>query len=84
MKSKSMRGIQLMRMVYLMDTGGAIAGNPATLDELLGPEWVAKTSAWRERRAGVDWNRLLGLGTMLTVSVAGWTGIALLVARLLK
>ena len=31
-----------------------------------------------------NWNRLLGMAVTLGVSAAGWTGVALLVSRLMK
>ena len=84
MNSKSTRGIQLIRVVYFLETGGAIAGNAAALDELLGSDWAEKPAFWHHRRSRIDWNRLLGLATMVSVSVAGWTGFGLLICRLLK
>lgn len=38
----------------------------------------------RAQKRCINWNRMLGLATIFGVSAAGWTGIALLVSRLVK
>lgn len=45
------------------------------------PVW---DSVLRSKNCPVNWNRILGLGTVALVSAAGWTGVALVVTRLLK
>jgi len=88
MNSKSAHGIRLMRVVYFMETGGALAADPATVEQLLGREYDdrdddRKPGIWSPRaaRRGIDGNRLLGLLTMISVSAAGWTAVALLISH---
>lgn len=52
--------------------------------ETAGQKVVVLHPTPQRRRHGFNWYTLLGLVTMLGVSAASWTGIALLISHLMK
>jgi hypothetical protein len=68
----------------LIDDGSTASQNRRNIQWLR--SWFEYDSRAREPRSGrrLNWNAMLGLGLMLGISSAFWTGIGLMVSRMVK
>lgn len=82
-----------VRMIYHSEDGVRTAWRPSPSGssqvlEFRSPNsWKQKPGVWNGRvsLAGrIDWNHVLGLVTMVGVSVAGWAGVVFAFSRLLR